>query len=73
LNPKFWLRPSRAPRKCGVEPAAGEPSLALSGLALAQATKPFTSVTLAGTWGPTAKPWWITDEVLTGVKSANGS
>ena len=34
--------------------------------------KSFTFLTLAGTMGPTAKPWWIMEAVPTGVKSSNG-
>jgi hypothetical protein len=47
--------------------------LALSGLALAHATKPFTSVTPAGTTGPTARPWCMMAAIDTGAKSATGS
>ncbi len=41
-------------------------------LALAQATKSFTFFTVAGTMGPTARPWWIMDDVPTGKKSSKG-
>ena len=55
--------------KCGTEPAAGEPQLALSGLALHQARNSGMFFTLSGTAGPTQKPKSNTQASVTGVTS----
>ena len=57
--------------RCGIEPAAGEAKLARSGLALAQARKSLMVLTLAGTAGPTPKPWLKKQATETGARSSS--